>query len=371
MRKKIIPLLLLLLPFTYNLGQITIEESDFTNLITVGNTITDYSKKDIVQLNIGQPGGNNTWDFTGISPDTTFTLNFIDASTTPFKDNFPGANVATYSLFEAIISSNTTMRSEAWDYYSNTQYLEYGTAAYLTNTVSNVSQTFTNIETHIPPFSEYDFPMEFEDVWTSKDSTKFQSFDDQEMLVYGDSTSFVYNSHIDAWGTMIMPSGKTVDVLRERKQTIETSYLIPGFPQTSIEVHYIFSAKTGESFSILAESEDPPNSGTVSGLVAWNNDDVTSVEKLEAIPTEFSLKQNYPNPFNPSTTIEYSITKQSHVVLNVYDIIGNEVAQLVDESQSAGNYRFNFDGSKLSSGTYIVKLSAGDKIETKKMILLK
>ena len=92
---------------------------------------------------------------------------------------------------------------------------------------------------------------------------------------------------------------------------------------------------------------------------------------MEALPTEFSLKQNYPNPFNPSTKIEYSITSQSHVSLNVYDIIGNEVAQLVNKSQPVGNYRFNFDGSNLSSGTYIVRLTAGDKIETMKMILMK
>ncbi|MCP5063671.1 MAG: T9SS type A sorting domain-containing protein [Ignavibacteriae bacterium] len=370
MKDKIVLLLLILIPLSYNLGQITITESDFTNLFTVGGTLTDYSKNDIIQLNIGQPGGNNTWDFSDISSDTTFTLNIFDASATPFKDNFPGANVAVYIFFEAIISSTTTMSSETWNYYSNTQYLEYGSAAYLTNTVSNVSQTFNNVETHIPPFSEYDFPMEFEDVWTTKDSTKFESFE-QGVLLYADSTSFVYNSHIDAWGTMIMPSGKSVEALRERKQTIETSYLIPGFPQTSIEVHYLFTAKTGESFSILAESENPPSSGSIAGLVAWNNDNVTKVEKIGDVTQKFSLKQNYPNPFNPATKIEYSISDPSFVSLKVYDILGNKVAELINENQSAGNYRYDFDGSNLSSGNYFVRLNAGDLTDVKKMILLK
>lgn len=370
MKKVILLLLLILIPFAYNLGQITIEETDFTNLFTVGNSITDYSKNDIIQLDIGQPGGNNTWDFSGVSPDTTFTLNFVDAATTPFKDNFPGANVAIYTSFEAIISSNTTMSSEAWNYYSNNQYLEYGNAAYLTNTVSGVSQTFTNIETHIPPFSEYDFPMQFGDVWSSKDSTKFQSFD-QGNVVFGDSSSITYNTHIDAWGTMTMPSGKMVEALRERRQTITTSYLIPILPSTKIEVHYIFTAKTGESFSILAEDENPANSGIISGLVAWNNDEVTTVEKLDEIPKNFRLSQNYPNPFNPSTTIEYSITNPSHVNIKIFDILGNEVNELVNRMQSSGTYKYKFDASHLSSGIYFYQLKTKAGVITKKMEVLK
>lgn len=89
------------------------------------------------------------------------------------------------------------------------------------------------------------------------------------------------------------------------------------------------------------------------------------------IPKSFELKQNYPNPFNPSTTIEYIIVDPSKVRLTVYDILGNEVAKLVNESQSSGNYKYTFDGSNLSSGVYIVQLKAGISIQAKKMIFLK
>jgi hypothetical protein len=89
------------------------------------------------------------------------------------------------------------------------------------------------------------------------------------------------------------------------------------------------------------------------------------------VPEEYSLVQNYPNPFNPTTNIEYSIPEQSFVELKVYDVLGNEVATLVNEEQSAGVYRTDFIGTNLTSGIYFYKLQTGSFVETKKMILLK
>ncbi|MCW9065142.1 MAG: T9SS type A sorting domain-containing protein [Ignavibacteriaceae bacterium] len=89
------------------------------------------------------------------------------------------------------------------------------------------------------------------------------------------------------------------------------------------------------------------------------------------IPTEYSLEQNYPNPFNPSTKIEYRIPEVSFVLLKVYDILGNEVATIVNQEQAAGVYRADFSGINLTSGTYFYKIQVGSFIETKKMILIK
>jgi len=89
------------------------------------------------------------------------------------------------------------------------------------------------------------------------------------------------------------------------------------------------------------------------------------------IPDEFAISQNYPNPFNPSTTINFSIPKQSNVVLKVYDILGSEVATLFEGAKNAGNYEVDFDASNLASGMYIYTLRAGDFTTSKKMMLLK
>ncbi len=85
----------------------------------------------------------------------------------------------------------------------------------------------------------------------------------------------------------------------------------------------------------------------------------------------YALMQNYPNPFNPATKIKYSIPKSGFVSLKVYDVLGREVATLANEQKSAGNYEVNFDASKLSSGIYYYRISAGNYIATKKMILMK
>jgi hypothetical protein len=85
----------------------------------------------------------------------------------------------------------------------------------------------------------------------------------------------------------------------------------------------------------------------------------------------FKLEQNYPNPFNPTTSLQYAVGSRQFVTLKVYDVLGTEVAILVNEELSAGKYEINFDGSELSSGIYFYQIKAGNFIQTRKMILIK
>lgn len=86
---------------------------------------------------------------------------------------------------------------------------------------------------------------------------------------------------------------------------------------------------------------------------------------------DYKLGQNYPNPFNPKTVIKYSISENNFVNLKVFDILGNEVSELVNKKQTAGNYQIEFNGESLSSGIYFYRLTSGEFDETKRMILLK
>jgi len=88
-------------------------------------------------------------------------------------------------------------------------------------------------------------------------------------------------------------------------------------------------------------------------------------------PKEFKLEQNFPNPFNPTTTIQYQLPQDAKVTLKVYDILGSEVATLVNEEQEAGYKEVQFNGSSLSSGVYIYRLTAGNYNSTKKMMIVK
>jgi photosystem II stability/assembly factor-like uncharacterized protein len=100
---------------------------------------------------------------------------------------------------------------------------------------------------------------------------------------------------------------------------------------------------------------------------------ITGVDQsiVTGLPQEFRLDQNYPNPFNPQTEIEYRVPGLGLVTLKVYDLLGREVATLVNEQRQPGSYSVRFDGSRLASGIYMYRLTAGTFLDTKKMLLVK
>ena len=115
------------------------------------------------------------------------------------------------------------------------------------------------------------------------------------------------------------------------------------------------------------------------GQSVWRRSlsEIIAINKIsETVPSSYKLFQNYPNPFNPTTKIKFEVPpfegrQGGMTVLKVYDILGKEIATLVNEKQSAGTYEVTFDGSKLSSGIYFYTLTTGEFKETKKLILLK
>jgi flagellar hook assembly protein FlgD len=94
------------------------------------------------------------------------------------------------------------------------------------------------------------------------------------------------------------------------------------------------------------------------------------------IPTEYRLSQNYPNPFNPSTSIQFDIPKEGHVVLKVYDMLGREVVTLVDDEVEAGSFDVTWNGTGdngqvLPSGIYFYRIMTGEFVQTKKMVYMR
>jgi len=117
---------------------------------------------------------------------------------------------------------------------------------------------------------------------------------------------------------------------------------------------------------------DLGNNGTIDDTVFISDTVLTKINNTNIeIPANYKLYQNYPNPFNPSTVIKYDIKFDGLVTLKVYNILGKEVASLVNELKQAGGYEAKFNGSNLGSGVYYYRLQAGDFSETKRMLLLK
>jgi hypothetical protein len=113
--------------------------------------------------------------------------------------------------------------------------------------------------------------------------------------------------------------------------------------------------------------------GSFGTIIKTTNGGVTFVEEEEIleVPTEFVLYQNYPNPFNPTTKISWQSSTGSWQTLKVFNVLGNEIATLIDEYKPAGKYDVQFIASDLPSGIYFYKLQAGNFVETKKMVLIK
>lgn len=139
---------------------------------------------------------------------------------------------------------------------------------------------------------------------------------------------------------------------------------------------------------VLYPGSDVPDNGIISfsitGAVGFPHvgstiavDDLsfgpaTGVNDLpNGLPKMFRLEQNYPNPFNPTTNIVYDVPEQSHVTMTVFDMLGRQVAVVLDQTQPAGRYKAVFDASALTSGTYFYRLTAGSYVQSRKLLLLR
>ena len=148
-----------------------------------------------------------------------------------------------------------------------------------------------------------------------------------------------------------------------------TNSVISSGGNTVSNTSNIFVSTVGEAF--IGKTSNTLNQNQIGFWYVYQQTTVTDVKDEETIPTVFKLEQNYPNPFNPSTAIKFAVPEKSNVLIQVYDILGSEVATLVNEEMDAGWYRKTFDANNYSSGVYLFRMEAGKFISTKKMILLR
>jgi subtilisin family serine protease len=177
------------------------------------------------------------------------------------------------------------------------------------------------------------------------------------------------NSVTLSWSTATEKNNSGFSI--ERKTPLDERWkevgFVPGFGTTTERMSYSFvdvNLSMG-AYSYRLKQID------FDGTVEYSNEVLADV----SAPKNFALMQNYPNPFNPSTTIEFSIPETSNISIEIFNIIGELVASLVNQTLDAGYHRFNFNASNLPSGTYVYQLKAtgqsGTFVDTKKMLLMK
>ena len=145
-----------------------------------------------------------------------------------------------------------------------------------------------------------------------------------------------------------------------------TSYLLStdGIANKTVKVKIDVSTNLTDPKFALINNYSQVDSSSTENLQSLSLEPITVIK-------DFILSQNYPNPFNPTTVIEYTIPKDSHVTLKIYDVLGQEVETLVNEEENVGRYQVQFNGSRLASGVYFYRLVAGSHVITKKMLMIK
>jgi len=180
--------------------------------------------------------------------------------------------------------------------------------------------------------------------------------------------------------TMAIGQGVRFQVVSSASVSLHAAKEIRFGPGFSVAKGAIFSAtvdppppgKTSGASTDSPASGDNANKGDQGGSNATgNSSSPTSPGQMTAMPSRTELGRNYPNPFNPSTSISYALAHDAHVTLKVYNALGQIVATLLDENQTAGFRSVRFDASQLSSGVYFYRFEAGQTMSIRKMILLK
>ncbi len=185
-------------------------------------------------------------------------------------------------------------------------------------------------------------------------------------------------SKIDAWGTLLLPGGRSTPSLRERLD-IEVKFFLNGveFPALGTPpttIGYYYQTLEGTSANIYFEF-DPEQNKYVPNEVSYTLQSVQSSTSLETdnrlLPEGFSLSQNYPNPFNPSTTITYSIPFRADVTLRISELTGRTISKVTFPNMNEGSHTFTFNAQDMSSGIYVYSIEAGGFRTSRLLTLIK
>jgi len=326
-------------------AQITITANDMNSALSPGNTIASRQDTSTRTANIGVLGATS-WDFSSIVTNFTATSMTVRPDTTPHYSNFP----------------NSTHGYKVGTIYG---YYTLGTDLLLLG--AGYSSPFEVLLKNNPSQILYQLPMTLGTSWTST----YEETSTIVSLGFTTVTNYVRNNTVDAYGPMTLPGGGTYEALRLRVDTRATT---GGGNVRSIM--YYFIAKNGAQVFVAAADTNQPNTGTIRvSNMSWNGPigGATAVGETSErrLPSSFALEQNYPNPFNPSTTIEFDLPRSSHVKLVVVNVLGENVATLVDRQLPQGRYTERFDVGNLPSGVYFYKLQAPEMSLVKKMMLLR
>jgi len=320
------------------------------------------------RLYVGSAGSNTLWDFSNLKANIPIALKPVAVASTPYGFARVGATHA-HTGQASISYSGISVIATAWRYYTYAKSPGGATATLgtLGDMAAGTVPLFGNglaEWVNARPDTMYALPVNYLSTWTS-------SYTDTSFLLLG--TSYIIpvavKSHkatytVDAYGAMKMPGGIIEQALRiKRVDTMSTG---------AVEVRYIFISDRFARVEVTAkDASQAGDTIDVTSPTWWNVAIPTDVKIVDSAPVEYRLSQNYPNPFNPTTTIRFGLPERSAVTVKVFNLLGEEVATVVDGIYDAGERAVEFDAANLSSGVYVYRLQAGTFTQTRKMVVLR
>jgi hypothetical protein len=327
-------------------AQITVTES---SLAPAGTEWIYHATGGGDYVTVPSGGANQIWNIPSYNFGYNYNTQFVNPSSTPYDTAFP---TATHCVNTIVGSANTYAYLEL----ANNEFRQLG----IGQSISGQPIWHYNPTSFIMPV-----PLTYPHTpWTRV----FQ----YEFSVIPGFVSTIRDSSIielDGWGTLTTQYG-TFQALRTRERHWITEWLNGSVTANKQSVSYAWFDNRGITLLSYTSPTDSVNF-TVATIVEAEITSTTSVSENEIKQVKYNLSQNYPNPFNPSTRITYFIPENGLVNLSVYDVLGNEVAVLVNEYKPLGNYEVDFSAADLTSGIYFYTLRVNAFTETNKMLLLR
>lgn len=346
-------------------AQITINQSDF--VLTPGTIYTSSANSDIdTNLWAGYTsgsGGGHLWDFSPITFGVSGQTKVVNTNVVPFANQF-------------------TNPTAAWELLGGQSWTMFRSVPNQLYTLGNVNVGPFDLDPGIDtlvtifdfPSLQVQFPVTSSSSWISV--WQYTQVYTLYSIQIRDSVKYT----VDAWGT-IKYGNKQASALRVRADwTIYQTTIFPGVPnQTTTTTMTMYQYMSKEYGSVTLNRTTSPQRTYVSTSADYRfTSGATPVYEIDSpvLPESFTLEQNYPNPFNPETSIDYSIAESVPVKFEVFDILGRTVWHEDFGTQAAGSYKIHWRGydnsnEALPSGVYFYRLTAGERAETKKMMLLK
>ncbi|MCK4329923.1 T9SS type A sorting domain-containing protein [candidate division WOR-3 bacterium] len=346
----VVALMFIVLSVSY--GQINITSSEIPQQI---GTYCIYQECYEVTVDVGNPGGGNAWNFTSqTTTDTTGWL-IVNKNDTPFANDFPTANLVSKSVMDTTVT--------IYGYSELTTSSLSGLGAGIHTPIEDMLIIYDNPS--ITPL-----PINYGNNW-SWHNTDYDTIQGMDMVTVTDMS---VQYQVDAWGTVQVPLG-TYSCLRVLSyDTMSTVTYFQGAPlygDTLCYISYCFWAETCGQIAHISSQEGETNPNFTDAEYLRRMSYFTTGVAEDELITEDYILQNYPNPFTKSTEICFTVPEDKYVKLEVFNLLGEKVATLVDDWQTSGEKTVKWDSEGLPGGIYLYRIETENEVRTNKMILLR